>query len=451
MFRPSAQAVSLRGSILHCHSADDVKNYIEENPVRARNEARTEGYNTLLPIQLVRHLKLDAKEKDKITRLLLDITCPQDMPVVSEKIDSKEQVANNPSSDPKLINLACSIMNCVRSNMPVSYTHPSMNHYSKAARIDAIEILDNARIKGMTEATHILLKDPTCFYQYVSQSEQRVIIQVTCAPGTYLDYIDHSIKYNLQFGHGNCLELAMAALQMFISLYPHVKAGVYSLHGGDHIVLVLKKNLKTREIADEDIICDVWAGKIVTGANYLQRLSNYKTIEVQLNGESHCYSVTPKIDPRRHKLIPYVANNQITLSLLRGSDHAFLLSKINNPKDFLRFKVIVQKNLTIALEKRLVMNIELPNCIHRMAALCSVFSHSRIMDLFERKLFSLSNLDVLTDEEVTPHLNALCAKYLSVLTLNNLFNQRRQTPGSESPHEMRTKASLKASSEAFKI
>lgn len=166
------------------------------------------------------------------------------------------------------------------------------------------------------------------------------------AVSKYETSIETSDKYSL----GNCEELAYQAFDYVLNkVTTLIRAEIYSIRKGDHVLLVLNRNQNSipqdpRTWGDNAVICDPWSNKVFKASEYLTHLKTFGRDWSQSKPENRVFDFNPSI----HTLNPHIRNNSNyfrrarTVSKLKAN---FLLKinhvieVINNYKDGLMTEV----------------------------------------------------------------------------------------------------------------
>lgn len=107
----------------------------------------------------------------------------------------------------------------------------------------------------------------------------------------------NSIKHNA----GNCFEMGMLALDYVMQVAPDTRAEIFSIQGGDHVFLVLGRELTSIDDNPQTwgnaYICDPLADKFYPAYKYRELLKNYYTDDNDVNCIEH-------FNPNKHALVP---------------------------------------------------------------------------------------------------------------------------------------------------
>ncbi len=197
------------------------------------------------------------KISNRIT-ILLD-KCSASEPITSlVTIKSKKH--------PKLMKLACHLINATRKMIINSWNHPSHNGLDKAD----LQKMKDQRIENISKGT--IARDKVLFKANLDKEIITVVSKQNKKDGTTTFHvvlsthlrnamIDAYLKPAIETNTGNCLECALVALRMV----KNIPGEVMYLNRGDHAVLILKNK----------IIVDPWYGAVYSKHECADKMMTY--------------------------------------------------------------------------------------------------------------------------------------------------------------------------------
>jgi hypothetical protein len=242
--------------------------------------ARSVNNKGELPLDLVIRMP-DSNLKETIISLLWPFTVDSPLKKLSELIDSKtviERYNFSPSSTiVKNLQIACAVVNEIRSKITASSSHPDMNTWSEEEKHTLVCKINQMRISEVN-GFRILL------------SKLLGIVFDT----SYILY-EEMAKKPLQYGIGNCWELTIVALYYLSNIDKNLFAHAYSIKNGDHAFVIIGE-------AENAVVCDAWAGEVYPAYEIFSKMGDHK----KYTRFSSAFQVITTYNPKFHSIDQYL-------------------------------------------------------------------------------------------------------------------------------------------------
>lgn len=365
-----------------------------------------------LPIELIpENSNLTEDERDELYSLLLPATLDDSLKKITEPVDFNEvlQQCGNPSSDSELYTLlknVCLAVNYVRTQLfSESESHPDFNSYSETQSRNVSKKLKEMRVELLhyvDEYMFAIFNSKETIFNVEDMSNLTSNIHITFPDKLWHNFLDSAFALFKKTKTGNCFEYN-CAMQYYLEhkLQSNYKGQLYEMVLGDHNAYVIK-------VGSQKLLCDAWSGQIEFLNNLQHQLKGTKYIYILPENPKFIYRTLARFNSSYDEFRRFRYDNMLSQSNLKTklnhvksgpfSNFIYHLARNFSVQDKALFYILIQDQLEVALERKLLLEHEVYVLKQPKMVLKAIFGQYSAKAAFHSGLFTLQEVDNLAKE-----------------------------------------------------